>query len=215
VRTTIAVTALLAVSCSSSSAGVGPSDGGSDAAHGDGSGGGKLTPDAFVAATAGPGQGDAGACPLSTLTTIFALGTATSGHPTTVQDMTTIGGVGTSVVCTVHPDGSGFDVEVSANAGGPMGGAFSVNAPNRVGAVTASGAQNLDVSITAAASGISYNSTACTLTYTYGGQPVPVSPPIDPGRIWAHISCPAATEGAQPSAQCDVEADFLFEECGQ
>jgi hypothetical protein len=207
--------ALLVVSCSSSSAGVGSSDGGSEAAHGDGGGGGNLPPDAYVVATAGPGQGEAGSCPLSTTTTIFALGTATSGRPATVQDMTLIGGVSTSVVCTVHPDGGGFDVQVSANAGGPMGGTFSVNAPNRVGAVTASGAQNLDVSITAAKSGISYNSNACTLTYTYGGQPVPVSPTIAPGRIWAHVSCPAATEGAQPSAQCDVEADFLFEQCGQ
>jgi hypothetical protein len=213
-RTAIAVAVLVTAACSSSSGGVGPSDGGAEGSPREG-GGGNLPADAFLVATAGPGQGDAGACPLSTKTTIMALGAAAAGHPTTVQDMTLIGNVSTSVVCTVHPDGSGFDVQVSANAGGPMGGAFLVDAPNTVGAVTTSGAQNLYLSITAASSGVSYNSHACTLTYTYEGQPVPVSPTIAAGRIWAHVSCPAATEGGQPSAQCDVEADFLFEQCAQ
>jgi hypothetical protein len=65
----------------------------------------------------------------------------------------------------------------------------------------------------------------CTLAPTYEGTTIPATPPfIAPGRIWSHLSCPkmASTmghskviNGTTVTEMCDVEADFLFENCGQ
>ena len=50
------------------------------------------------------------------------------------------------------------------------------------------------------------------------------APPIAAGRIWSHLSCPqmASTSGKSKvingkavTEACDIEADFLFENCGQ
>jgi hypothetical protein len=68
-----------------------------------------------------------------------------------------------------------------------------------------------------------FQSSDCTLTFQYEGGPVPASPPIAAGRIWGHVSCPAAQasgqtvtgpDGGSQPRQCDGEADFLFEQCG-
>jgi hypothetical protein len=48
-----------------------------------------------------------------------------------------------------------------------------------------------------------------------GDGPVPASPPIAAGRIWGHLRCPHAFDNETPSVVCDVEADFMFENCTQ
>jgi hypothetical protein len=69
-----------------------------------------------------------------------------------------------------------------------------------------------------------YTSDSCTIAFTYDGAPVPLNPPIAPGRIWGHLSCPNAQrgdisimspDGGVTPATCDTEADFLFENCTQ
>jgi hypothetical protein len=66
--------------------------------------------------------------------------------------------------------------------------------------------------------GDEYISGTCSVTFSPPGAGAsPPSPPVAAGRIWAHLSCPAAQPaivGTGP-AICDAEADFIFENCGQ
>jgi hypothetical protein len=64
----------------------------------------------------------------------------------------------------------------------------------------------------------------CSVTFTYLSMPVPENPPIAPGRIWAHLSCPQMgdpsgvrrvilVDMSQVPEICDGEVDFIFENC--
>lgn len=212
----IALTALFACSSSSGGGGNGTGDGGGSSGSSSGgsssssSGGQQFQPDAFVEATVGPGA-EATLCPAMTDMASFALGMPTAAKPTTVANGGSASGGTATVTCSVVPQGSGFDVSLSASLGGSS---FSLQSPAGQGAVQSNGGIGLSMTLTDA-SGTYQGQGICTLTYDYQSMPVPVSPPVAAGRIWGHVSCPAAQLGGQAGKQCDTEADFLFEQCAQ
>ncbi len=181
------------------------------------------SPDGFVAATMGVGpMSPSTVCNFGTVTPWLTIGTATGGKPTTVQDGAQNAGANVSVTCTVSAVGNGFDVVLNIVQQGPQGGSITLSSPKGQGAVTASGG-TVSGSFESASLG-DFSSDNCTISYTYQGSTVPDSPPIAAGRIWGHVSCPTAQnsssmvmspDGGYEARQCDGEADFLFEQCGQ
>ena len=185
-------------------------------------------PDTFVNAALGGGM----ACSsYPSLQRWLEIGTATAGHPNTVQDSGSDRNANVSVNCTVHPQGSGFDIELTAIEDGPMGGSLTITSPQGNGSVTTSPSSGVSASFVGQG-GIVYreqaganDTTGCTITYSYdsggsvggvaGDAKVPVDPPIAAGRIWGHIKCPKAVSSAMPNVVCDAEADFIFEQCQQ
>jgi hypothetical protein len=70
--------------------------------------------------------------------------------------------------------------------------------------------------------GQQFASNDCIFSETYNGAPLPVGGQPAQGRIWGHVSCQDATEvgmfgvgadGGPVPRTCDLEADFLFENC--
>jgi hypothetical protein len=127
-----------------------------------------------------------------------------------------------SVQCTVHPSGNGFDIALSIAVTGMPGGNVTITSPAGAGAVTTSGGTGITASFYSTVDLGPYVSNDCTLAFTYGGQPVPISPSVAAGRIWGHIDCPDATnsgqmivgpDGGPMAASCVASADFLFEQC--
>lgn len=177
-------------------------------------------PDAYVAMSVGPGAGDA--CPFSSIQGFFAVGSSTGQKPTTVPDQGQAAGGTTSVACTVHPQGSGFDIQLSVSNND---GSILIESPSGMGAVTASTSSGVTATFSNASDGDGFSENNCTITYIYMNGPVSVSPPIAAGRIWGHISCPHATisggmttmgaDGGSSASSCQGEADFLFENCNQ
>lgn len=179
-------------------------------------------PDAFLAAEVGGGGGACSTLP-SPDTDWLPVGTSTADKPTTVTDQGSTGSGTASVTCTVHPQGNGFDIALSIAVNGNPGGNVTISSPSGEGAVTTSGGKGITASFYSNNRG-PYASNNCTITYTYQGQPVPVSPPIAAGRIWGHIDCPQAVDatmtttgvdGGAENVACPASADFLFEQCNQ
>jgi hypothetical protein len=179
------------------------------------------TADAFVSATVGAGSDPMicafGGTPMPWL----EIGDGVGGNPTRINNGGSNGDGSVDVNCTVHPDGNGFDISLSAELTGPMGASLIIQSSGS-GAVTTSGG-TVQASFGSGTNG-SYSSNNCTITYTYNGTAVPDSPPIAAGRIWGHVDCPAAMDtsstktgpdGGPTSDTCDANADFLFEQCGQ
>jgi hypothetical protein len=191
-----------------------------------GSGDGGATnvqpPSAFIATTVGA-TGGGTPCDLGSVdTTFLSVGTAATGKPTTVTDQGTAADGAVTVDCTVTADGSGFDVILDVSIAGPNGGSVNIASPAGQGAVTTAGGTGISASFTGDGGHGPYTSGDCTIRFTYQGQPVPVTPPIAPGRIWGHIDCPDATAVGQGSVEpdggsapitCPASADFLFENC--
>jgi hypothetical protein len=181
-------------------------------------------PEAFVAAFLQAGA-NAALCHYATQTAWVDVGVATGMQPTTVADGHQQMGANVTVHCSVHPNGSGFDVQLNASLRGQ--GSLTINSPIGAGAVTlANGGTNIPGTFeNSNRSGNPYTSQTCTITFMYDGAGIPVSPPIAPGRIWGHISCPAAQEteetvqlpgdGGMQFQTCDGEADFLFQYCDE
>jgi hypothetical protein len=125
----------------------------------------------------------------------------------------------TAIACSVHQEGDSFAVNLQIYQGDVAGtGSTTLTVTGTVSASTGGTNLTSDVSNTIAGD---YHSTACTITFdtTKGAGALPVPPPVAPGRIWAHLSCPAAqnanitTQAGMPSI-CDAETDFIFENCG-
>jgi hypothetical protein len=178
------------------------------------------TPDAFVTATLGVGaQSSSTLCSFGSRATFVAIGSPTRPNPATVRDGDSQANGSVSISCTVSAVGSGFDVDLSATDNSLKGGSLTIQSPSGKGAVTTQGGSGISASFTSGQNG-DFGESDCTISFMYNGSQVPDSPAIAAGRIWGHISCPTATEtsgqqmGGQP-AQCDGEADFLFEQCGQ
>jgi hypothetical protein len=124
------------------------------------------------------------------------------------------------IACTVHQEGDSFAVNLQIAQGDvSSAGATTLTVTGMVSAST--GGMNLtsDVSNTSAGD---YHSTACVITFDTstmnGAGAAPSGTPIAPGRIWAHLSCPAdqnsnITTGSGAPSTCDAEADFIFENC--
>jgi hypothetical protein len=107
---------------------------------------------------------------------------------------------------------------------GTPGGNVTITSPAGAGAVTTSGGSGITASFYSSVDQGPFSDTDCTITYTYLGKPVPISPPIAAGRIWGHIECPHALDSGQTTTgpdggaverQCPASADFLFEQCNQ
>jgi hypothetical protein len=122
-----------------------------------------------------------------------------------------------SVACTVHPDGSGFDVQMQGSI--PVEGKLTITGPP--GAVTlASGGSGISATLASAQQLGTYSSSQCTIVYTFESVPV-TGTAITAGRIWGHLSCLDAqdpstmvmTDAGTVVATCDVESELLFEDC--
>jgi hypothetical protein len=134
--------------------------------------------------------------------------------PTTVQD----GSQGVDITCTVR---AGFTVSLLAlsTAGASGGGSISIGG----NVASTSTGTNISAQLSGIA-GDGFSEDDCTLAATYENGTIPTMPFIAPGRIWSHLSCPnmASTmgkskviNGTTVTEACDVEADFLFENCSQ
>ncbi len=171
-------------------------------------------PDTFVNAFVTQ-SASGGTCNVGSDTTILAVGAATGTAPTTVKNGGSENGSGTvTVTCSVVASGSGFDIKLDAEQLGGGGGNLTISSPSGKGAVTESGGTVQASFTNVTTAGGSYSESDCTLTYTYGGSPVPTQPFVAPGRIWGHVSCPMAAQNGTSSV-CDAEADFFFENCSQ
>ncbi len=156
-------------------------------------------------------------------TTIMAVGEPgqpNASTPTQPVRVTT-GAQTVEISCSVHPQGNVYAIDLQISQGDVSAtGSSSMTVTGTVD--PAIGGTNItgDVSST---SGGDYSSPSCAITfYTPAAGAEPAGPPVAPGRIWAHLSCPAAqnqalmvTMGMQNvPATCDVEVDFIFENCG-
>lgn len=173
--------------------------------------------DAYMAAEVG---GGGTGCPFpSPVTTWLPVGTDTAGKPTTVTDQGSTGSGTATIDCTVHPSGSGFDISLSISIAGSPGGNVTITSPQGAGAVTTSGGKEISATFYNSVDLGPYSETDCTISYTYLGSAVPISPPIAAGRIWGHIDCPKAVDQSQNNGMgavtCPASADFLFEQCNQ
>jgi hypothetical protein len=180
-------------------------------------------PEAFVAAYVQAGA-NAAQCPFGTQTAWVEVGVPTGMQPTTVADGHQQMGSNVTVHCSVHPSGGGFDVQLNASLQGQ--GTLTINSPAGQGAVTLSGG-GAGITGTFENANLGANPFAsqdCIITFMYDGAGIPVTPPIAAGRIWGHISCPAAQktgqtvqlpDGGMQFQTCDAEADFLFQFCGE
>jgi hypothetical protein len=182
-----------------------------------------ATEDAYVAATLGAGQG---MCPFSSANVVSA-GMMTPGNlPESVAE----GQNGLSLNCTVSPNGDGFDIQLDASLPGSSGGEFTANGHVTVGSADGlSGGGTVNAQFVSQSEGVAYEGKNCPVTYTYLQQPIAPSQRLSPGSIFAHISCPNATDsgtsingtqvmepdGSLGSAMCDGEADVLFKNCAQ
>jgi hypothetical protein len=175
--------------------------------------------DTFVNASVQP-AGMSHVCPWSSMTQWLAIGTATGMMPTKVANGNSQGNGRVSAACTVHQDGSGFDIELNASLTGE--GSVTI-VTSGAGAVTAAkGATGVSATFEAGSKG-NFSATDCTITFEYNGAKVPANPPVQSGQIWGHLSCPdlqrtdvimMGADGGVENATCDGEADFLFEYCG-
>jgi hypothetical protein len=185
----------------------GTSGPGGDGGTNGGDGSEPTTPDGFVSATVGTGTQSA-LCPVGSTMPWVTVGEATTGKPATVLS----GNDGVTMTCSVRTSGNGYDVSVSVTATGSQGGSFTLVSPPGMGAVTVSGGQGIQASFGSTPGSATYHESDCVLSFTYLGAPIPDSPSVFPGRIWGHLSCPAA-QTASNATTCDAEADFLFETC--
>jgi len=173
-------------------------------------------PRAYANVTIGPTPGAAGGmCNFMSRQPFLVLGAPGQPQPMRIDD-----GVGPArVTCTVSSGAGGtYQVQLSAASSAPAGGRVTVLGqvdPQQGGQnVTATFAQVINGSLSSA-----FSSTNCTVTYSYMNGAVPLSEvPVAPGRIWAHISCPAAQNmdlmNQGTPVTCDTETDFVFENCG-
>jgi hypothetical protein len=156
-------------------------------------------------------------CNFNSARSVLQIGTNTGTDPTRVGDgAMQMGAATVNVTCTVS---GSFDVSLNASLGGVQGGSLII-----AGHVDgSSGGQNIHAVLTSPNSGGTFSQDTCTIAFTYGGGPVPQTPPIAPGRIWAHLSCPTMVnmsgqfvhlmDGTTPQETCTGEVDFIFENC--
>jgi hypothetical protein len=103
------------------------------------------------------------------------------------------------VQCAVRPSGDTFDVNGSISLGASA--SFSITG------VTNRGSSN--VQITFGNGGSTFTSQSpCALDFTFN-QKMDVSP----GRIWAFVMCPQASDGQGHT--CSASAEFVFENCDE
>jgi|HubBroStandDraft_6_1064221.scaffolds.fasta_scaffold69069_2 hypothetical protein len=166
-----------------------------------------------------------GNCPgYSSDTTLMQIGMAgnpnASPMPTPPTRVAT-GAQHIAIACSVHQEGDSFAVNLQIAQGNVAGtGSTTLTVDGMVSA--SAGGTNVTSDVSNTNSG-DFHSTACTITFDTssmnGTGAQPSTTPIAPGRIWAHLSCPAdtnmsVTTGSGGPAICDAEVDFIFENCG-
>jgi hypothetical protein len=176
--------------------------------------------DAFVASYIEPVSLMGGYCPYASRQDWIDVGSPTGTQPTTVADGASQANGNVSVACMVHPDGSGFDLQLNAT----LSGSGSMTILSKTPVTAAAGGKEVIGTFQAGDKG-RYASNNCTISYQYNNGRVPNPTPIAAGRIWAHVSCVDAqrTDGAMITLPdggtmpqtCDTEADFVFENCSQ
>jgi hypothetical protein len=195
-------------------------DGGAESSFsGDSGGGGPMVAAAFVASSIASDPGAPQLCPFASRQDWIDVGSPATSSPVAAPDGSTQQTGRVAVACTVHATNGGFDVQLNA----ALSGAGSVTIASSSPVDAASGAQGVTGTFASGQRG-RYSSDTCTIAFTYNGAPIPLSPPIAPGRIWGHLACPNAQrsdlqvmgpDGGTASSTCDAEADFLFENCAQ
>jgi hypothetical protein len=120
------------------------------------------------------------------------------------------------IVCSVHPTGSTYDVNLQIAQGdvGMGSSSLTVVATN---VDPTNGAMNVSGTVSNSRAG-DYTSPACAISFTTPGAGAqPAGSPVEPGRIWAHLSCANTTNSAIETGNgpstCDAEVDFIFENC--
>jgi hypothetical protein len=182
------------------------------------SGNKSPTPDVWVTATVGQ-TAAGGTCNEQSATTIISVGPQSPSpldKPTTVSSGGADVGGTVNITCSINPSGSGFDVQLSVVKSG-QGSLTITSAPGK-GAVTETGGT---VTVTWSNPMVGqYDQSDCMFTATFQGGSLPsgAGPAVAGGRIWGHVSCPAAQNQNQTLMNgmfvtCDGEADFLFENC--
>jgi hypothetical protein len=115
------------------------------------------------------------------------------------EDRTIVDGIGVGVRCAVRSDGSTFDVDAALAAGSDV----KLALRGALDRATSS------VQVSFAAGGAVFASRApCTVDFTSAD-----GMDIQPGRVWALVTCPQATDDA--GRTCLASAEFLFEDCAQ
>jgi hypothetical protein len=202
----------------------------SDAAAADGAGsssGGSVdggpVADGFVASFIQPNAAEPQICPFGSRADWIDVGAPLGSRPATIPDGANQAGSLVAIACAVHPTSGGFAVQLNAALSGT--GSITVFSGTTQGLVDpVAGGKGITATFESGRLG-RYASSDCTITFTYDGGQVPQNPPIAPGRIWGHLSCPNARrtdgvgimtpDGDVTYVTCDTEADFLFENCTQ
>jgi hypothetical protein len=140
------------------------------------------------------------------------LGTNSSNAPVAVASGTPTDAGVVTVQCTVHAKGAGYDLTLSASLPG--------GASVQLGGTIDPGVANIGGTFYGINTPAPYAG-GCTMTFTYGGNPVSAMPPLVAGAVWGHVSCQVTYDGTShhlPGGNvatdiCDIEADILFENC--
>jgi hypothetical protein len=142
-----------------------------------------------------------------------------AGLPETSPDGTLVNGHPINIICTVSAGGNGYSLNLFANDN--ANGNTSIS-----GSATTSGGSNLTGTFITGVTGTVYESSDCTLSFMFNGESSLPNNAVglSPGLVWGHVSCPDAAaqgmaqtgeDGGTTSATCDLESDFLFENCSQ
>jgi hypothetical protein len=136
--------------------------------------------------------------------------TASNGSTYAVSD----GGAAppVTVQCTVAQNANGYSVQAFVQYGDlgnlTISGEIAVSGNAKPGTQTnISGEFSDGIGL----AGASMSDSNCTITFTQNGNMG-----VAPTRIWGVIDCPNETQAGNSAAQnCDGNAQFLFENCGQ
>jgi hypothetical protein len=164
-----------------------------------------------------PGPNGAGTCGASN--DFFSIGyipqsgtIVTASNGGTYNEDGGAGGAPVTVQCTVAPVSGGYSVQAFVEYGSL--GSLTINGTIMVSGNAAPGTQT---GITGTfgdgigLAGAKLTDDNCTVTFTQNANMG-----IAPSRVWGVIDCPHATEtGNSATLNCDGNAEFLFENCGQ
>jgi hypothetical protein len=173
-----------------------------------------ATAQAGIVWTVEGGTNSGAQCPVGGADT-FTIGGGNDNDDSTVPDQGKSGSTPVSINCTVSGnDSSGYNIFLYAAYGTQPLGSLTIRG-------TVAGNTSPQTNITATFNdslGTIANlgeaqgdgGTGCTITYPNTSEGMGVAP----GRIWAYIDCPNATDENR-GYTCDANATFRFENCSQ
>ena len=139
--------------------------------------------------------------------------------PMTVED----GTENVNATCTVSQTGTdAFNVQLQVHLSGGLGGAVTITSDPTM-PVSSKGGSNLTLDQDTGGYGYGHlHATGCTLDYNRARAQGGLN--VAPGRIWAEVNCPFATDpgttkhlsdGGMAEETCSASAIFLFQHCQQ